>query len=90
MTGGAFPAQTGIDQAMTDNLNSTTSGESANGKPIGSKWVKVTTIAAVSALAGGIAAAWFYRNTLRKLQHAGAEAENSNFGITTTRSGDDD
>ena len=31
-------------------------------------WLKVGAIAAASALAGGLAAAWFYRKTLTKLQ----------------------
>jgi hypothetical protein len=75
---------------MTDSLNSITSEESPEGTPRVSTWAKMTAIAAVSALAGGMAAAWFYRKTLRKLQHAGAEAENPNFGIAAMRSGDDD
>jgi hypothetical protein len=33
-------------------------------------WVKVASVAAASALAGGLAAAWFYRNTLAKLRQA--------------------
>jgi membrane associated rhomboid family serine protease len=44
-------------------------------------WIKVGAIAAVSALAGGLAAAWFYRNTLNKLRQAELEPENSDFGI---------
>lgn len=31
-------------------------------------WVKLGAVAAVSALAGGIAAAWFYRKTLAAMQ----------------------
>jgi hypothetical protein len=44
-------------------------------------WIKVGAIAAASALAGGLAAAWFYRNTLNKLRQAESEPENSDFGI---------
>jgi len=44
-------------------------------------WIKVGAIAAASALAGGLAAAWFYRNTLNKLRQAESDAENSDFGI---------
>jgi len=40
-------------------------------------WIKVGAVAAASALAGGMAAAWFYRKTLKTLQ----EAESSEFGI---------
>jgi hypothetical protein len=44
-------------------------------------WIKVGTIAAASALAGGLAAAWFYRNTLNKLRQAESNPENSDFGM---------
>ena len=37
-------------------------------KPQPPGWLKVGAIAAASALAGGLAAAWFYRKTLTKLQ----------------------
>ncbi len=33
-------------------------------------WMKVGTVAALSALAGGLAAAWFYRKTLTRLREA--------------------
>jgi flagellar basal body-associated protein FliL len=39
-----------------------------------SSWIRVGAVAAASALAGGLAAAWFYRKTLKRMQ-----AENSNF-----------
>jgi hypothetical protein len=45
----------------------------------GSSWVKVGAVAAVSALAGGIAAAWFYRRTLKRIQVAELEQKDSNF-----------
>jgi hypothetical protein len=44
-----------------------------------SSWVKVGAVAAVSALAGGLAATWFYRRTLRRIQAAELEQEHSNF-----------
>ena len=44
-----------------------------------SSWVKVGAVAAVSALAGGLAAAWFYRRTLRRMQAAESDIEDSNF-----------
>jgi membrane associated rhomboid family serine protease len=44
-------------------------------------WIKVGAIAAASALAGGLAAAWFYRNILNKLRQAESDSENSAFGI---------
>jgi hypothetical protein len=44
-------------------------------------WVKVGAVAAASALAGGLAATWFYHKTLTRLQNAESELENSNFRI---------
>jgi hypothetical protein len=44
-------------------------------------WIKLGVIAAASALAGGLAAAWFYRNTLNKLRQAESNLENSDFRI---------
>jgi len=44
-------------------------------------WIKLGAIAAASALAGGLAAAWFYRNTLKALRQAESDPENSDFGI---------
>lgn len=35
-------------------------------------WFRVGVIAAASALAGGLAAAWYYRKTLARLQEAGS------------------
>jgi hypothetical protein len=45
-------------------------------------------VAAASALAGGLAAAWWYRKTLAKLRESGDYAENPNFRISPTESGD--
>jgi hypothetical protein len=39
-------------------------------QPDQSGWLRVGVIAAASALAGGLAAAWFYRKTLTRLQEA--------------------
>jgi hypothetical protein len=44
-----------------------------------SSWIKVGAVAAVSALAGGLAAAWFYRKTLRRIRTADEDLEDSNF-----------
>jgi len=40
-------------------------------------WVKVGAIAAASALAGGIATAWFYRKIIERLQELETEGDNS-------------
>jgi hypothetical protein len=46
-------------------------------------WLKVGVIAAGSALAGGLAAAWWYRKTLRKLRETGETGRNPQFGSQT-------
>lgn len=38
-----------------------------------SSWLKMGAVAAASALAGGLAAAWFYRKTLERLRQAEVE-----------------
>jgi hypothetical protein len=43
--------------------------QNENQKPQVSSVLKVGLISAVSALAGGLAAAWWYRKTLNKLQN---------------------
>jgi hypothetical protein len=48
------------------------------------KWAKVGMIAAASALAGGLAAAWFYRKTLNTLRNAEMEEGNSGSRISHT------
>jgi hypothetical protein len=53
------------------------------------KWLKVSAIAAGSALAGGLAAAWFYRGTLKTLRHAETDLPNPDFRISTDHSDDD-
>jgi hypothetical protein len=47
--------------------------------------LRLGAVAVVSALAGGLAAAWWYRNTLKKLQQAEEAAPNPDTEI----SGDD-
>jgi hypothetical protein len=42
-------------------------------------WLKVGAIAAASAIAGGLAAAWFYRKTLIQLQQASNDEPNPEF-----------
>jgi len=66
---------------MTNSLeSSSSSGESAKpDRPDG--WFRVGTVAAASALAGGLLAAWWYRKTLKKLQQAEEDPQNPHFGI---------
>ena len=46
----------------------------------GSGWLKVGVLAAASALAGGLAAAWWYRKTLKTLRQTEEIAINPHFG----------
>jgi hypothetical protein len=51
---------------------------------------RVGLVAAVSALAGGVAAAWVYRKTLAQLQQAEYLSENRNLGtLGRSDEGDD-
>jgi hypothetical protein len=45
------------------------------------RWVKLGMIAIASAFACGLAAAWWYRSTLKKLHQADEQASNPHFGI---------
>jgi hypothetical protein len=67
--------------SMTSSLESSSSSgkEARTGRPAG--WFRVGAVAAASALAGGLLAAWWYRNTLKKLQQAEEDAQNPHFGI---------
>jgi hypothetical protein len=49
-------------------------------------WLRVGFLAAASALAGGVAAAWYYRKTLARLR----QAENFPPDIATEKSSQDD
>jgi len=57
----------------TDNLNHSESEVPPTGdghRPGAQGWFKVGAVAAASALVGGLAAAWYYRKTLKTLQDA--------------------
>jgi hypothetical protein len=64
-----------------NHLESDLSNEPAATDGSRQAWIKVGAVAAASVLAGGLAAAWFYRNTLNKLRQAESNPENSDFGI---------
>jgi len=63
--------------------NSSLTNQEAAGERGG--WFKLGAVAALSVLAGGVAAAWWYRNTLKKLHQAEDAVPNPDSGI----SGDD-
>ena len=59
---------------MTTNLESGTSAAAPARESRAFNWLKVGMVAAGSAIAGGMAASWFYRNTLTRLRQAESEA----------------
>ena len=68
---------------MTSDLDSahlTPDGAPHEDRP---RWVKVGVVAVASALAGGLAAAWWYRKTLSRLQEAEEAPGNPQIGILT-------
>jgi len=73
---------------MVNHLKSVSSetSEAEGSEPAG--WLKVGAVAAASALAGGVLAAWWYRKTLTKLRHAEENGQNPHFGIPEEDSSD--
>jgi hypothetical protein len=53
------------------------------------EWLKLGVIAAASAIAGGAAAALFYRKTLNRLREADAHAREADVGRSEPGSGDE-
>jgi len=62
---------------------------STNNSPRQTDWVKWSVVAAASALAGGMAAAWWYRKTLHRLRQAEEGSVNPHFGISEEDDSDD-
>jgi membrane associated rhomboid family serine protease len=69
---------------MTTSFDSPTSREKRNGVLRAPNWLKVAAVAAVSAFAGGLAAAWWHRKTLAKLRESEENPKNPDFGISGT------
>jgi hypothetical protein len=67
--------------SKTTPLESSTS----SGKPELPGWLRLGVVTAASALAGGLAAAWWYRKTLEKLRQEGEFTENPDFRISADR-----
>jgi|WetSurMetagenome_2_1015567.scaffolds.fasta_scaffold753331_2 hypothetical protein len=74
---------------MEDHLESSTyrSERTEDSHPSG--WLKLGVVAAASALAGGLAAAWFYRKTLAQLREAEDDPANSAYSIAEDDPGED-
>ena len=69
-----------------DSANSA-ENEAAKDRPAG--WLRVGAVAAGSALAGGLLAAWWYRKTLNQLRQADEDGQNTNFGIQNQEPADE-
>jgi membrane associated rhomboid family serine protease len=67
---------------MANYLESSSSTETEVKPRQSGGWFKVGAVAASSALAGGLLAAWWYRKTLNKLRQAEEDAQNPHFGIS--------
>jgi hypothetical protein len=67
---------------MSSSLDPSTSEEKEATPPKVANWLKVAAVAAVSAFAGGIAAAWWHRKTLAKLRESEENPANPDFGIS--------
>jgi hypothetical protein len=80
---------------MSNNLESSASKQpapvsgSGDTGAISKDWLRVGAIAAASALLGGLAAAWFYRKTLSRLQEAEEHLPDSEFIATEDDSPED-
>jgi hypothetical protein len=66
---------------MTNQTESEVYSQAEILRPGSSSWVKVGVVAAASALIGGVAAAWWYRKTLKTLRQTGEIESNPDFGI---------
>lgn len=72
---------------MTNDLESLDFGEEPDKPAAAPRWLKVGMVAAASGILGGLAAAWFYRKTLAKLQGADGHTADEH---TSTDSEDQD
>jgi hypothetical protein len=67
---------------MTNDMESEGSTSDHNPPEPRQGWLRIGLVAAASAVAGGMAAAWWYRKTLNKLHESGENGENPQFGIS--------
>jgi hypothetical protein len=72
-----------VQKSMASRSESDSSSPTQTPDSESSGWLKVGVVAAASALAGGLAAAWWYRKTLKKLRQTGENTPNPQFGIQT-------
>lgn len=76
-------------EEKSNGLDSYTSVVAEGARPATPTWLKLGAVAFVSAIAGGVAAAWWYRKTLSRLHQAAEETENPDFGMANQKPGDE-
>ena len=69
-----------FEKELSQEKSEASAGSEGRGKSLRG-WIKVGAVAAASAVAGGLAAAWFYRKTLKTFREAESDPENSKSGI---------
>lgn len=78
-----------MQENEANNLESSSLLTEKAPEPSARTWIKVGAIAAASALAGGLAAAWFYRKTLNTLREAESAGMDTEFGISNSETDTD-
>jgi hypothetical protein len=68
-------------ETMTNSLESEDLSNPQTATGDMSSWLKVGVMAAATALAGGLAVAWWYRNTVKRLHQADEISTNTHFGM---------
>jgi len=75
---------------MTTPFESSSSSAAKRAETASLDWLKLGVVAAASVLVGGVAAAWWYRKTLRSLQQAEEMSPNPQFGIPEDDASEED
>ena len=66
---------------MTSDSKSDVSEKIASDGKTWGRVLKLGAVAAASAILGGVAAAWWYRKTIKTLHESGENGKNPHFGI---------
>jgi hypothetical protein len=73
---------------VANEIESDRSAENAAARDGSHGWLRFALLTAASALAGGLATAWFYRKTLARLRETGENPKNPHFGISDEEQAD--
>jgi hypothetical protein len=74
---------------MATYLESKENAVDQSSRPRTAQWLRLGAVAAASALAGGLAAAWWHRKTLSKLRQTEGNGSNPNFRIPESETRDE-